>query len=170
QKLWPLQVGNSARYGFTLKYTLLGCALMPTNRESAVEATATVTGTEPVQVGSASYDSFVIKEKTDTFSSSECSTSSRLDFERTWWYAPALGVVVKSSVLWTRGDGRHTPAQSVLLRIDYPAGAAPLIAAAPPAPPPPTPPPPPPPRRIRPAARPEGAGACPKADHRGADP
>ena len=136
QKLWPLQVGNSARYGFTLKYTLLGCALMPTNRESAVEATATVTGTEPVQVGSASYNSFVIKETTDTFSSSECSMSSRLDFERTWWYAPALGAVVKSSVMWTRGDGRHTPAQSVLLRIDYPPGAAPLVAAAPPAPPP----------------------------------
>src|SRR5262249_53348898 len=138
QKLWPLQVGNSARYGFTLKYTLLGCALMPTHRESAVEATATVIGTEPVQVGSASYDSFVIKEKTDTFSSSECITSSGRDCQRTWCYAPAVGAVVKSSVLWTRGAGRRTPAQSVLLRIDYPPGAAPLIAAAPPAPPPTT--------------------------------
>jgi uncharacterized protein YgiM (DUF1202 family) len=138
QKLWPLQVGNSTHYGFTLKYTLLGCALMPTHRESSVEATASVIGIEPVQVGSVSYDSFVIKENTGTFSSSECSMSSRLDFERTWWYAPALGAVVKSSVLWTRGDGRHTPAQSVLLRIDYPPGAAPLIAAAPPAAPPTT--------------------------------
>jgi uncharacterized protein YgiM (DUF1202 family) len=131
QKLWPLQVGNSTHYGFDLKYSLLGCALAPSERVSSVEANATVVGTEPVQVGGVSYDSFVIREKTDTFSSSECSSSGRLDFERTWWYAPALGAVVKSSVLWTRGDGRDTPAQSVLLRIDYPPGTAPLIAAAP---------------------------------------
>ena len=131
KSLWPLQVGNSVQYEFNLKYRLLGCALAPTQRVSTVQATTAVTGIEPVQVNGVSYDSFVIREKTESFSASECYTASRLDFKRTWWYAPALGAVVKSTVVWTRGDARDDPAQSVLQRIDFPAGAAPLIAAAP---------------------------------------
>ena len=131
KSLWPLQVGNSVEYEFDLKYRIPSCALAPTQRASTVQAKTKVTGIEPVQVNGVSYDSFVIREKTESFSVSECYSASRLDFERTWWYAPALGAVVKSTVVWTRGDARDTPAQSLLLRADFPPGSAPLVAAAP---------------------------------------
>jgi hypothetical protein len=126
--LWPLAVGKSVEYESSMQVsidrgTYNGQIL---NSSAAIESTVQVTGTESVAVGGEPHDTLVIVEKTNGFSIQGLGVQA---FERTWWVDPALGVVVKARMAWTRGRGAGTSKQSTLRSIQWPAGQAPQAVA-----------------------------------------
>jgi peptidoglycan hydrolase-like protein with peptidoglycan-binding domain len=131
--LWPLAVGKSVEYESSMQVsvdrgTYNGQIL---NSAAAIKSTVQITGTESVTVGGEAHDTLVIVEKTNGFSIQGLGVQA---FERTWWVDPALGVVVKARMEWTRGRGAGTAKQSTLRSIQWPAGQAPqAIAKAAPA-------------------------------------
>ena len=102
--LWPLKVGNSAKY--KPKYD----ADNKYGSKPRLSSHLKVKRMERVQVSNAHYDSFVIVENARrSHYLTRGGLGSDDNFRRTIWYAPALGVVVKEKFEWTTGGARARP-------------------------------------------------------------
>ena len=95
---WPLNIGNEAR--FTLKHGAY--------REESIDVTLRVARAVNIKIANNSLDVYVVTES-GVFNYCRVlsiSGESPARYERTWWYDPAQGVIVKSSFAWK--DGRSS--------------------------------------------------------------
>ena len=113
EALWPLKVGNKARYRVRVFAGL------------QFDVRVSVEAIERLELAGAEIETFVI-----FFDSRLRGDPFRQDFERRLWYSPELAVVVKEEFEWTKGSRRGQRFDSSLLSAQLPDGT-PIFAFAP---------------------------------------
>ena len=100
--LWPLSVGKTA-------------SLKVTRKTGMWRITFSVVGRETVSVPAGNFETFVVQEN-------QRGIGHRYEKERTRWYSPELGTLVKSESLVTKGVSYGKRSSYQLVRMTYPGG------------------------------------------------
>ena len=147
--LWPLEVGKKADYTI-VQVTNGGFGDNEANGTFRVRAK--IERRESVATPGGTFDTFVIKQVARASCDANRITSTVV-YERTIWFAPDPGVVVKETMRWTRGPLYGGARSSELVSLKLPGTATAGVAK------PKTPETSPPPRKARPS--PEQTAAPP---------